>query len=65
MASAPGSPHLAPGDVHPVFDQVPAGALDDSGGDWPSALEGGRIVQVGLLAGQVLRAGADVLALGG
>jgi hypothetical protein len=24
------------GDVHPVFDQVAAGCLDDSGGDWPA-----------------------------
>ena len=28
------------GDVHAVLDQVPAGTLDDPGGDRPPALEG-------------------------
>src|SRR5882757_6104827 len=34
------------GDVHAVFDQVAAGALDDAGGDGPPGREGLRVVQV-------------------
>src|SRR5262249_48109664 len=41
------------GDVHAVLDQVPTGTLDDAGGNRPSALEGGGIVEVWPLAGQV------------
>src|SRR6266545_3524748 len=45
------------GEVHPILDQVPAGTLDDAGGDRPASLERGRVVQVGTLAGQVVGAG--------
>jgi hypothetical protein len=41
------------GDVHPVLDQKPCRALDDSGGDLPAAGQGGGVVQVGGLAGEV------------
>src|SRR5215471_6666140 len=41
------------GDVHAVLDQVPAGTLDDAGGDWPPALESGGVVEVRPLANQV------------
>jgi hypothetical protein len=44
------------GDVHPVFDEV-AGALDDSGGDGSSLGEGGGVVEVAGLAGQVVGGG--------
>mgnify|MGYP001794757093 CR=1 FL=1 len=42
------------GDVHSVFDDVAAGAFDDAGGGGPSVGQGGLVVQVGLLAGQVV-----------
>ena len=41
------------GDVHPVLDQVPCCAFDDAGGDLPAAVQGGGVVQVGGLAGEV------------
>jgi len=41
------------GDVHAVLDQVPAGALDDAGGDRPPTFEGGGIVDERPLADQV------------
>src|SRR6266487_1986974 len=45
------------GDVHAVFDEVAAGALDDAGGDGPAAAERGGVVEVGVFAGQVGGAG--------
>ena len=54
-----------PCDVHPVFDQVTAGALDYPGGDRPAFGEGGCVVQVRFLGGEVVRAGVGCLALGG
>src|SRR5262245_32773129 len=59
------------GDVHAVFDQVPAGALDDPGGDRPPALEGGGVVEVRPLVDEVAgalidgRSGGAVKALPG
>src|SRR6266702_5035203 len=50
------------GDVHAVFDQVTAGALDHPGGDRPAAGERGGVVQVGLLGGEVARAGVSAVA---
>src|SRR6185503_11451611 len=47
------------GDAHPVGDEVAAGAFDDAGGDRPAGGEGGGVVQVGLLGGQVAHGGAD------
>ena len=41
------------GDVHPVFDEVSAGSLDDAGGDRPPILQGGGVVEVGCFVGQV------------
>jgi len=41
------------GDVHAVLDEVAARALDHAGGDRPALVEGGRIVQVDALVGQV------------
>ena len=43
---------------HSVLDDVPAGALDDPGGDGPALGEGGGVVQVVLLVAEV--AGAFV-----
>ena len=40
-------------DVHPVLDDVPAGALDYPGGDGPALLQCGGVVQVVLLVFQV------------
>src|SRR5664280_499655 len=45
------------GEVHPVFDQVAAGAFDDSGGDRPAFRHRGRVVQVPGLVGQIVGAG--------
>src|SRR5664279_3085111 len=45
------------GEVHPVFDQVAAGAFDDPGGDRPAFRQRGRVVQVPGLVGQVGGAG--------
>src|SRR5680860_495543 len=53
------------GEVHPVFDEVPAGAFDDAGGDRPALGQGGRVVQVGTLVGQVGGAGVGVGPSGG
>ena len=48
-----GSAPAGTGDVHPVLDQVPCGAFDDAGGDLPAVGQGGGVVQVGGLAGEV------------
>src|SRR5680860_670373 len=45
-----------------VFDEVPAGALDDAGCDRPALFQGGRVVQQRLLVGQVGGAPVCVLA---
>jgi hypothetical protein len=49
MASAPSSPHRAPVMSILSFNDVPAGAFDDPGGDGPALGEGGGVVQVVLL----------------
>src|SRR5512146_1147589 len=49
------------GDAEAVADDVPAGALDDPGGDRPAVRECRRVVQVGFLGLQVVRGLADVL----
>src|SRR5436305_13547416 len=41
------------GNVEPILDQMPAGALDDAGGDRPAVGQRGGIVQVRALVGQV------------
>jgi hypothetical protein len=51
------------GDVHAVFDEVAAGALDDAGRDRPAGRQRGRVVQVGRLVGQVLGGGVGAGAL--
>src|SRR6266705_1429141 len=52
------------GDVHAVFDQPSCRSLDDAGGDRPSGGEGGGVVQVFLLGGEVVRAGVGAFAFG-
>src|SRR5262249_5579340 len=47
------------GDVHAVLDQMPAGTLDDTGGNRPSTLQGSGIVEVRPLADQVAGALVD------
>ena len=56
-----------PCDVHSVFDQVTAGALDYPAGDRPAFGEGSGVVQVLVLGGEVAGAGVGVgaFALGG
>src|SRR5580700_10211072 len=49
------------GDSEAVADDVPAGALDDPGGDGPAVREGCGVVQVWFLGLQVVRGVADVL----
>ena len=51
--------------VHSVLDDVPAGALDDPGGDGPALRERGGVVQVVLLVLQVAGALVGAGALGG
>ena len=53
-----------PCDVHAVFDQVTACSFDDAGGDRPPFGQGGGVVQVRLLRGEVVRAGVGTLPLG-
>src|SRR5271166_152445 len=52
-------------DVHSVLDDVPAGALDDPGGDGPALPERGGVVQVVLLVVQVAGALVGAGPLGG
>ena len=52
-----------PCDGHAVRDKMPAGALDDAGGDGPALGQGGGAVQVGCLGGQVVSAGFGAVAL--
>ncbi len=52
------------GDVHAVFDQPSCRSLDDAGGDRPALGEGGGVVQVFLLGGEVVRAGVGAFAFG-
>ena len=65
MASAPSSPRRAPGEVHPVFHEVSAGAFDDAGCDLPAALQRGGVVQERFLVRQVCRAFVGVLTAAG
>src|SRR5260370_35609784 len=41
------------GDVHPVFDEVSAGAFDDTGRDRPAVLERGGVVELSAFAAEV------------
>ena len=43
------------GDIHSILDEVPAGPFDHPGGDRPASGQGGGVVQVGRLVGQVGR----------
>ena len=52
-------------DVHSVLDDVPAGTLDDPGGDGPAFLQRGGVVQVAVLVVQVAGAFVGAGALGG
>jgi hypothetical protein len=53
------------GDVHAVFDQVPACVFDHAGRDRPAVGERGGVVQVGSLLEQVVSGAVGVLALVG
>ena len=53
------------GDVQAIFDQVAAGAFDDAGGDRSACPQGGGVVQVGLVGGQISGAGVGSVAFGG
>src|SRR5271157_6457379 len=52
-------------DIHSVLDDVPAGALDDPGGDGPAFAQRGGIVQVAVLVVQVAGGFVGAGALGG
>src|SRR5665811_1856564 len=52
------------GDVEAVGHDVAAGTFDDAGGDGPAAGQGGWVVQVGRLAGQVVGGVVGAFALG-
>src|ERR1019366_2986121 len=52
-------------DVHSVLDDVPARALDDTGGDGPALAQCGGVVQVAVLVVQVAGALVGAGALGG
>lgn len=49
----------AAGDVEAVGDQVAAGAFDGAGGDWPAGCEGGVVVELVEVAGEVAVAGGE------
>jgi hypothetical protein len=53
------------GDVEAVGDQVSAGAFDGAGGDRPAGCEGGVVVELVEVAGEVAVACGDCLAAGG
>jgi hypothetical protein len=53
-ASAPSRPQRAP-NVHPVLDQMPAGAFDHAGGDQPVLGEPDVVAQIRLFRPQVTR----------
>ena len=52
-------------DIHSVLDDVPAGALDDPGGDGPAFVQRGGVVQVAVFVVQVAGGFVGAGALGG